>query len=75
MKKKLKLNSLKGCTVLSPELLDDLGIHEGVLAGEIRNYGPTSKVARRLLQEFEGFIKGSFLLKYTKTKLNQLQSC
>ncbi|ORE18173.1 hypothetical protein BCV71DRAFT_118670 [Rhizopus microsporus] len=35
--KKPTLNSLKGCTVISPHLREALGINEGVLAGEDYN--------------------------------------
>lgn len=36
--KKPNLNHLKGCTVISPRLREDLGINEGVLAGEVKNW-------------------------------------
>ncbi|RCI01038.1 hypothetical protein CU097_015734 [Rhizopus azygosporus] len=53
--KKPTLNSLKGCTVISPHLREALGINEGVLAGEVKNWNNVNFLIHNYFEHVEDY--------------------
>lgn len=53
--KKPALNSLKGCTVISPQLREALGINKGVLAGEVKNWNNINFLVNNYFEHVENY--------------------
>ncbi|KAG0749899.1 hypothetical protein G6F57_005849 [Rhizopus arrhizus] len=71
--KKPSLNSLKGCTVISPHLREALGINEGVLAGEVKNWNNTNFLVNNYFEHVEDYnLKGADLFNTMLSTLDDL---
>lgn len=53
--KKPTLNSLKGCTVILPHLREALGINEGVLAGEVKDWNNIDSLVNNYFEHVEDY--------------------
>ncbi|CEG68854.1 hypothetical protein RMATCC62417_05028 [Rhizopus microsporus] len=71
--KKPTLNSLKGCTVISPHLREALGINEGVLAGEVKNWNNVNFLVHNYFEHVEDYnLKGDVLYNTMLSTLDDL---
>ncbi|CAO3702665.1 unnamed protein product [Rhizopus stolonifer] len=60
--KKPTLNTLRGCTVISPHLREALGINEGVLIGEVKNWNNIKILVNNYFEHVEDYsLKGDVL--------------